>query len=473
MVNKIKQSFILLAATFVITISCTQFKKSSMSEKELVVNTINGMFMAADKRDWPACQNYFVEKPFIDYSSLSTIPGAFVPAVDLVNGWKKLFVQFKFTQHLITNFDVQVNGDEATALFYGHALHHLPHAKGGDMWEVYGTYDVSFLKTSGSWKISSFKFNLKYQKGNKNLPALAAASPLEQKVTFTSEGDSIIGKLILPSTYKDGQKLPVIMVFGAWTQVKEQSQYVYGRKLAEKGFAVLNFDFRFWGESAGKPRYFESTNEKVKDVLNAIAFLKTHPAVDASNISLIGICAGAGVTLRVSAVSKDIKRTATVAAWLQHPTTTPMFYRGEAGVQQRINLSEAAEKKFRDNGEVEYVDAYNPNNPTAAMFFPLDYYGNIERGRIPEWHNQFAVMGWKEWMIMNSIDGIAERIHCPLIMVHSDGSSLPDNVRTFYGAVPSPVKKLVWLQGEHTQFYDNDEQIDAAIGEIINFFESK
>src|SRR5687768_7592626 len=111
---------------------------------------------------------------------------------------------------------------------------------------------------------------------------LAQEKPKNMAVNFDSEGEKITGNLLLPAGYKEGQRLPVIIVVGPWTQVKEQVQYFYGRKLTKQGYAVLNFDFRNWGESGGKPRFNESTNEKVKDVLNAVQFLKTHPAIDAS-----------------------------------------------------------------------------------------------------------------------------------------------------------------------------------------------
>jgi uncharacterized protein len=294
---------------------------------------------------------------------------------------------------------------------------------------------------------------------------------MEQKVTFMSEGEQIVGNLLLPPSYKDSDKLPVIIVVGPWTQVKEQVQYSYGRKLAQRGYAVLNFDFRYWGQSGGKPRYLESTAEKEKDVLNAIDYIKTNQALDAGDISIIGVCAGAGLAARVGTISKDVKRIATVAAWLQHPSTTPVFYGGNTGVQERIELADKAKKKFQETGTVEYVEAYNPNDPRAAMFFPLDYYGNPKRGAVPQWKNQFAVMGWKEWMTLNVIDGIAEKISCPLMMVHSDGSALPGNVKNFYEAVTFNNKKLVWLDGEHTQFYDDNAHIDLAIAEILSFFE--
>jgi uncharacterized protein len=295
---------------------------------------------------------------------------------------------------------------------------------------------------------------------------------LQQKVSIPSEGQTLAGVLWLPASWTVGQRLPAVIVQGPWTQVKEQVQYAYAKKLAAEGFAVLSFDFRFWGQSGGTPRHWESTAEKVKDLLNAIRYLKTHPAVDAANISLLGVCAGAGIIFKAAALSGGVRSAATVAAWLQHPSTTPLFYGGEDGVQQRIALSEAALKKYAHTGTLDYVEAYNPNDPAAAMFFPLDYYGNPTRGRIPQWDNRFAVMSWKEWLTLNVIDGVAEKVNYPVIMVHSDGSALPDNVKKFYSLVPSKQKKLVWLEGEHTQFYDHDEQVDAALAEIVPFFRS-
>lgn len=295
---------------------------------------------------------------------------------------------------------------------------------------------------------------------------------LKQKLSFPSEGETLQGVLWLPATWKEGQRLPAVIVQGPWTQVKEQVQYAYAKKLAAQGFAVLTFDFRFWGESGGTPRHYESTAEKVKDLLNAIRFLKTHRAVDAVNISLIGVCAGAGIIFQAAALSGDVRSAATVAAMLMHPSTTPGFYGGDEGVQQRIALSEAAQQKYEQTGKVDYVEAYNPDDPAAAMFFPLDYYANPARGRLPQWDNRFAVMSWKEWLTLNAIDGVAEKVAYPVIMVHSDGSTLPDNVKKFYDRVPFKEKKLVWLEGEHTLFYDDDAHVDAALAHIVPFFRS-
>ncbi len=292
---------------------------------------------------------------------------------------------------------------------------------------------------------------------------------IEQKVIFKSEGETLAGRMLLPPGHKSSDKLPAFLVLGPWTQVKEQVQYAYGKQLAQRGFAVLNFDFRFWGESGGKPRHLESTGEKIKDARNALKYLKSLPYADTENINVIGVCAGAGIAMKAFGEDGDVAHIATVAAWLQHPSTTPAFYGGDEGVNQRIALAEEARKKLDTGGEVDYVEAYNPNDAKAAMFFPLDYYGNPERGAIPQWDNKFAVAGWKEWMMLNAIDGVAEKVDRPVVMIHSDGSALPDNVKNFYGMIKHDDKKLVWLEGEHTEFYDGKAHIDRAVNEILAF----
>jgi len=41
------------------------------------------------------------------------------------------------------------------------------------------------------------------------------------------------------------------------------------------------------------------------------------------------------------------------------------------------------------------------------------------------------------------------------------GAALPDNVRRFHAALAGP-KTLVWMEGEHTEFYDHEPLITCA-----------
>jgi hypothetical protein len=139
-----------------------------------IITTYSSIFINADTHNWEGCQNCFVDEPEIDYSSLNGQPAAEVKAVDLISNWKGFLPRFEFTMHYLTNHRVVVEGNRASGFCYGHAIHHLPNAAGGDLWGVYGTYEFELVKTEMGWRVIKMRYNHKYQDGNPNLPALAS-----------------------------------------------------------------------------------------------------------------------------------------------------------------------------------------------------------------------------------------------------------------------------------------------------------
>jgi hypothetical protein len=127
-----------------------------------------------------------------------------------------------------------------------------------------------------------------------------------------------------------------------------------------------------------------------------------------------------------------------------------------------------ARERFEETGEVDYVPAESPDDGSAAMV-GVAFYEDPDRGNIPEWTNRFAVMQWPEWL---TLDGLAPApaIGVPTVMIHSDGAALPDNVRGFHAALSGP-KTLVWMEGEHTEFYDHEPLVThaarAAAGHLL------
>jgi hypothetical protein len=184
--------------------------------------------------------------------------------------------------------------------------------------------------------------------------------------------------------------------------------------------------------------------------------------IDSHRIGGLAICASAQYMARAVAEDDRFRSFVTVAGWFQHPETTPIFYGGAEGIQRRIDLAIAAQNKYEQTGEMNYVALYDPNDPNAAMFFEVDYYGDSGRGAVPQWTNRFAVASWLEWLKLNAIDGIAENVTAPLLHIHSDNCVLPDNVRRFYDLVQAP-KELHWFgQGGQTDFYDQEPYVSKA-----------
>jgi hypothetical protein len=143
------------------------------TDKLVIEETITNIFNGSDKHNWEMVRNSFAEEVLLDYSSLSGQPAAIQKADDIVGAWKSFLPKFKFTLHLVTNFEIHTSGEKATTFCKGKAVHHLPGAEGGDVWTVYGTYDFNLQRIDDDWKVLSMKLNLLYQDGNKNLPAIA------------------------------------------------------------------------------------------------------------------------------------------------------------------------------------------------------------------------------------------------------------------------------------------------------------
>lgn len=301
-------------------------------------------------------------------------------------------------------------------------------------------------------------------------PAAAQGGKLQEgkRVNFTSENTPMAGELFLPSTYKTGHALPAALVVGPWLNVKEQVATNYARRLADAGFAAFIFDFRHWGQSGSEPREYECPADKIADIHNALRVLSEQPQVDKNRIGVLGVCFGVGY---VGAAAHDplIKSVATVATWVHDvPSVTKLF--GAEEVARRRRAGQDAMTAYRKDKTVIYVPAGSRTDKTAAMYSadPNFYYNTARRGVIPQWTNRFAVLGWDEWL---DFDGVSQgaNITQPLLMVHSDGSALPDNARRFFALAKGP-KQLVWMDGEHTQFYDTEPQITQAANAVAAHF---
>lgn len=288
-------------------------------------------------------------------------------------------------------------------------------------------------------------------------------------VTFQSEGVTLKGNLFLPPDFDPTQTYPGVVVGGTWTSVKEQMSDRYAERLAQRGYVTLDYDFRNYGESEGEPRQFESPTLKIQDNRHAVTYLASLPFVDANHIGALGICASAGYMSGTVASDARIKSLALVAPWLHDAGLVRAIYGGEAGVHHRLELADAARQKYETTGEVEYVPACDPNNPDAAMPYPLDFYLNPERGALPQWTNRFAVMAWREWLEFDGIQYGAQ-LRAPLLIVHSEAAAVPDGAKAFFAAVPAP-KDIFWTQGEQLDFYDQEPQVSKSVEAVHNHFE--
>jgi dienelactone hydrolase len=139
----------------------------------------------------------------------------------------------------------------------------------------------------------------------------------KEKVHFQSEGLKVVGNLFRPQNSKgEDVSLPVILIAGAITGVKEQIAGQYAEHIAKNGYVTLVLDHRHFGESEGEPRQHEDPAKKLEDFKNAISFLSSLIGIDRERIGACGISMGGGYMLQLAAFDRRIKAVSIVAPGL-------------------------------------------------------------------------------------------------------------------------------------------------------------
>ena len=105
-----------------------------------------------DRRDWGLLETCFTPDAYIDYTAFGGTEGH----VKEVRAWlEKTFEMFGRSQHLVTNREVVIDGDTASARSGFYNPMHLPREGKADFLFIDGGYYVDELvRTDDGWKIA-------------------------------------------------------------------------------------------------------------------------------------------------------------------------------------------------------------------------------------------------------------------------------------------------------------------------------
>jgi len=128
-------------------------------------------------------------------------------------------------------------------------------------------------------------------------------------VTFTNNGEQIIGILHVPDRLKKGEKAPAIAMFHGFTGNKSEAHRLFvhvARAICNAGFIVLRFDFRGSGDSDGEFEDMTVPGE-VSDSARALDFLSSLDIVDQKKIGVIGLSVGGRVAAILASKDRRVK----------------------------------------------------------------------------------------------------------------------------------------------------------------------
>jgi hypothetical protein len=142
---------------------------NTMTDKELIIDTVNRLFISTDNRDWVEVRALFTPRVLFDMTSLAGGQPAIITSQEIADGWDKGLKGLKAIHHQAGNYLVDVKNDEASVFCYGIAWHYLPNKTNKNTRTFVGSYDIHLVRQDKEWRIDKFKFNLKFIDGNPDL----------------------------------------------------------------------------------------------------------------------------------------------------------------------------------------------------------------------------------------------------------------------------------------------------------------
>jgi len=292
-------------------------------------------------------------------------------------------------------------------------------------------------------------------------------------VSFDSDNEILCGWLYLPRIKVRDEKFPGIVTANAMTGIKEINLPDYARLFAEAGFATLIFDYRYWGESSGEPRYHLAPMEHRADIKNALTFLSNQPEVDPSHIGGWGISMGGGHMLFLATWEPRFKAIVAVSTGIDPQREEEPLTAEEAEKRyEKLLTASKAERAARAELNITTLEAWCPE-PKEECALPVkeayDFYESARKSFAPGFQNKLTSTSFQNMLS----DEVAFAIHLskvPILILHPEKDVVPvENVLFYYKRAPEP-KKLIVYSGLHTTTYSGGKHLYEAAAEAISWF---
>jgi len=121
-----------------------------------------------DLHDWDLYASTLHDPFEVDFFDLTGRP----PATTTPSTWARFAaacLQPLQVVHRYTNFHIDLDGDEASGVFYHVSRHRRPNTHGQDQYTQYGWYENRFRRTGDGWKITVLKHTFQWCDGNPTL----------------------------------------------------------------------------------------------------------------------------------------------------------------------------------------------------------------------------------------------------------------------------------------------------------------
>jgi hypothetical protein len=138
--------------------------------KDEIAAVVTRLFVATDARDWASVRDCFDASVRFDMTSLAGGAPATLSPDEIAEAWRAGLAPIEAVHHQVGNLSIVPAGERATASCHGIAYHYRRTGSGRNTRVFVGTYDLELRAAArGPWRISAFRFNLKFIDGNRDL----------------------------------------------------------------------------------------------------------------------------------------------------------------------------------------------------------------------------------------------------------------------------------------------------------------
>lgn len=289
-------------------------------------------------------------------------------------------------------------------------------------------------------------------------------------VSFDSRGLTCKGWLFTPDSAATERKLPIIIMAHGFSGVKEMGLAELAEKYANAGYAVLLFDYRFFGSSEGEPRGQLFPLEMVEDYRNAISWACEHPEIDPHRIGLWGTSYSGGLAVYAATYDKRVKAVVVQAPslWNGEDRSTADPDRWDA--VGRFLQSERSERYM--TGKVGYIKVVAPDGEPCVLpgTEVYDAYMSLKE-QAPSWKNEITIESLEKVREFDPITHIKMMSPAALLVIaaENDGLIPISAVEAAFEKAPAPKKLSIHPVG-HFDFY-HDPGLSTAASEAIDWYD--
>jgi pimeloyl-ACP methyl ester carboxylesterase len=283
--------------------------------------------------------------------------------------------------------------------------------------------------------------------------------PRERRIEFVSEGVPVVGTLRLPDQL---ERAPVVVCCQGFSLTKEVWLGQHAAAMNDAGFATLNIDYRFFGESGGEPRCRLVPQAQVQDVRNALTFLETVPEVDSSRMGVFGISLGASVATAVAGLDSRVSALVAVAG----PGDLERVWSNFADFDTFRAKVHTAKKAFVSAGTVTYVAVPRilSSDPQTCELLVK------EQASHPRWRLEITFESLEDLFAFKPEHEAATSAASMFIYPTEDALISKLEVMSLFAKARAP-KRLVPLVGmKHHEVYAQGAAFEPVVQNALAFF---